>query len=106
MTSFRTDLQAIKGKVLYNRQPRTGSGEEKSVIFCFDLVEREEKTVLDETGAFEVTADGRKMLVAQKDKYAILEIKAAKKFEKPIVTADMEAPLDPRAEWRQMFADA
>ncbi len=101
-----TDLQVIKGKVLYRRQPRTGSGDEKNAIVYFDLVEREEKTVLDDADAFEVTADGKKMLVEQKDKYAILEIKAAQKFEKPIVTADMEAPVDPRSEWRQMFADA
>ena len=101
-----TDLQAIKGKLLYRRQPRAGSGEEKSAIVYFDLVEREEKTVLDDASGFEVTADGKKMLVGQSNKYAILEIKAAQKFEKPIVTADMEAPVDPRAEWRQMFADA
>ena len=55
--------------------------------------------------AFEVTADGKKMLVVSKEKFAILEIKAAQKFEKPMVTADMEAPVDPRAEWRQMFTD-
>ena len=101
-----TDLQAIKGKLLYRRQPRAGSGEEKSAIVYFDLVEREEKTVLDDASGFEVTGDGKKMLVGQNNKYAILEIKAAQKFEKPIVTADMEAPVDPRAEWRQIFADA
>jgi tricorn protease len=100
------DLQAIKGKLLYRRQPRTGSGEEKSAIVYFDLTEREEKTVLDDASDFEVTHDGKKMLVRQNNKYAILEIKAAQKFEKPIVTADMEAPVDPRAEWRQMFSDA
>jgi tricorn protease len=100
------DLQAIKGKVIYRRQPRTGSGEEKSAIVYFDLTEREEKTVLDDAADFEVTHDGKKMLVRQNNKYAILEIKAAQKFEKPIVTADMEAPVDPRAEWRQLFADA
>jgi tricorn protease len=101
-----TDLQSIKGKLLYRRQPRTGSGEEKSAIVWFDLVEREEKTVLEDAAGFEVTADGKKMLVRQASKYAILEIKVPQKFEKPIVTADMEAPVDPRAEWRQMFADA
>lgn len=100
------DLQAIKGKLLYRRQPRTGSGEEKSAIVYFDLTEREEKTVLDDASDFEVTHDGKKMLVRQGNKYAILDIKAAQKFEKPIVTADMEAPIDPRAEWRQLFADA
>jgi tricorn protease len=100
------DLQAIKGKLLYRRQPRTGSGEEKSAIVYFDLTEREEKTVLDDASDFEVTHDGKRMLARQNNRFAILEIKAAQKFEKPIVTADMEAPIDPRAEWRQMFADA
>lgn len=99
------DLQAIKGKLLYRRNPRTGSGEEKSPIIFFDLAEREEKTVLDEADRFETTFDGKKMLVVQGNRYAILEIKAAQKFEKPMVTADMEAPVEPRAEWRQMFAD-
>ncbi|PYR89760.1 MAG: peptidase S41 [Acidobacteria bacterium] len=100
------DLAAIKGKLLYRRAPRAGSGDEKSPIVFFDLAEREEKTVLEDADGFEATADGKKMLVTSKDKYAIVEIKPAQKFEKPMATADMEAPVDPRAEWRQMFADA
>src|SRR5205823_9611733 len=100
------DLSAIKGKLLYRRAPRAGSGDEKSPIVFFDLAEREEKTVLEDADGFEATADGKKMLVTSKDKYAIVEIKPAQKFEKPMATADMEAPVDPRAEWRQMFADA
>jgi tricorn protease len=100
------NLQAIKGKLLYRRQPRTGSGDDKSAIAYFDFAEREEKAVLDDVTGFEVTFDGKKMLVGSKGKFAILDIKAGQKFEKPMVTADMEAPVDPRAEWRQMFADA
>jgi tricorn protease len=99
------NLHAIKGKLLYRRRPRTGSGEEKSSIVYFDLTEREEKTVLEEGEGFETTFDGKKMLVVSKKKFAILEIKEKQKFEKPMVTADLEAPVDPRAEWRQMFAD-
>lgn len=99
------DLHAIKGKLLYRRQPRTGSGDEKSAIAYFDFAEREEKTVLDDADAFEATADGKKMLVINKKKYAILDIKAGQKFEKPMVTSEMESPVDPRAEWRQMFRD-
>jgi tricorn protease len=100
------DLQAIKGKLLYRRQPRSGSGDDKSAIAYFDFAEREEKAVLDDVVGFEVTFDGKKMLVGSKGKFAILDIKAAQKFEKPMVTADLEAPVEPRAEWRQMFADA
>jgi len=56
------DVQAIKGKLLYRRQPRAGSGDEKNAIVYFDLAEREEKTVLDDADTFEATADGKKML--------------------------------------------
>ena len=94
-----------KGKLLFQRLPRSGSGDTKSPIVYFDLNEREEKPVLEDAGGFEVTADGKKMLVAFQGRFAILEIKSPQKFEKPIATADMEAPVDPRAEWKQMFED-
>ena len=101
-----SDLFAVKGKVLYRRPPRTGSGEEKSPIVYYDLEEREEKTVLEESDDFEPTVDGKKLLVASKRRFAIVDLKAGVKFEKPMNTADMEMLVDPRAEWRQMFADA
>jgi tricorn protease len=99
-------LSAVKGKLLYRRQPRTGSGEDKSPIVYFDLEEREEKTILEDADGFEVTSDGKKLFVLNKKKYAFVEIKEKQKFEKTMATADMEAPIDPRAEWRQLFADA
>jgi tricorn protease len=99
------NLQSIQGKLLYRRQPRTGSGEEKNAIMYFDFAEREEKTVLDDAESFETSADGKKMLVLNKKKFAIIDVKAAQKLDKPMVTADMEAPVDPRAEWRQIFRD-
>jgi tricorn protease len=107
------NVQAVKGKLLYRRLPRAGSvpgpGAQAAIAY-FDLTEREEKAVLDNASGFEVTADGKKMLVWQmaqgQPQFAILDIKPAVKFEKPIVTADMEAPVNPRAEWRQMFNDS
>ncbi len=56
--------------------------------------------------AFEVTADGKKLLAANDRKFAIVEVKAEQKFEKPMRTAEMQAQVDPRAEWRQIFTDA
>jgi tricorn protease len=99
------DLQSIKGKLLYRRLPRTGSSDDENSIVFFDLTEREEKTVLDDATGFEVTFDGKKMLVLAKEKYAVLDVKASQKFEKPMATADLEAPVSPRAEWRQIFND-
>jgi tricorn protease len=100
------DLQAIKGKLIYRRQPRTGSAEEKSPLVYFDFDEREEKTILDDADAVEVTFEGKKLFVTSKKRYAMVEIKPAQKFEKPMNIADMETTVDPRAEWRQMFTDA
>ncbi|MBA2304699.1 MAG: PD40 domain-containing protein [Acidobacteria bacterium] len=99
------EIQAVKGKLLFRRLPRTGSADTKSPIVYFDFTEREEKPVLDDAAGFEVTADGKKMLVSSQNRFAILEIKSPQKFEKPIATADMEAPVDPRAEWKQIFED-
>lgn len=100
------ELFAVKGKVVYRRLPRTGSGEDKSPVVYFDLEEREEKAVIDDVDAVEVTADGKKLLVANERKFAILELKPGVKLEKPMAVADMEMVVDPVAEWRQMFADA
>ena len=98
-------LHAIKGKLLYRRQPRTGSGDTKSPVVYYDLTEREEKTIIGDADFFETTADGKKVLVAKSRQYGIVDIKPDQKLDKPMRTAEMEAPVDPRAEWRQMFAD-
>jgi tricorn protease len=100
------ELFAAKGKVAYRRVPRTGSGDTKASLIFFDLEEREEKTVLEDVDGFELTADGKKALVDRDDKYAIVELKKEVKFEKPLRIDEMEMTVDPRAEWRQMFADA
>lgn len=99
-------LRAVKGKILYRRLPRTGSGETKSALVYFDLEEREEKAVLDEADGFEASHDGKKVFVRSGTRYAIVDLKAAQKLEKPMRTGEMETLVDPRAEWRQMFTDA
>jgi tricorn protease len=100
------NLQAVKGKLLYRRSPRAGTHEEKSPIVFFDLEAREEKTVVDDADAFEVTFDGKKMLAAQKKKFAILDVKEKQSFDKPLNLDDIQVPVEPRAEWRQIFMDA
>src|SRR5262245_62073363 len=99
------DLQAVKGKLLFRRLPRAGTHDEKSPIVYFDFEDREEKTILDDADGFEVTFDGKKMLVTSKNKYAIVDVKEKQKFEKPIDLAAIEVPVEPRAEWKQIFMD-
>jgi tricorn protease len=101
-----TELQAVSGKVLYRRLPNTGSADEASPVMYYDLKEREEKTVLKDADGFLISADGKKMLVVKDRKLAILDVKPNQKIEKPLRTSEMEVTVDPRAEWRQLFADA
>jgi tricorn protease len=99
------DLHAVKGKVIYRRQPRAGSNDEKSPVVFFDLEEREEKTVLDDASGMEVTFDGKKLLAWSKRKFAVVEVKEKQTYDKPMNLADIEVPVDPRAEWKQIFLD-
>ena len=87
--------------------PRTGSASEKAALVYFDLDEREEKTVLDDVGrASTRRPTARSSSSAQTRSSRIVEAKAAQKIEKALRTGEMEAAVDPRAEWQQMFDDA
>jgi tricorn protease len=101
-----TGLAAVKGKVLYQRRPRTGSDEESSPIVFWDLEDREEKTILDDADGYSVSANGKKMIVAANSKVAIVDVAPEQKMDKPLATSSMEMTVDPVAEWRQIFNDA
>ncbi|MGE5236460.1 MAG: S41 family peptidase [Acidobacteriota bacterium] len=98
-------LAAVKGKVIYRRLPRTGSDDKKSPVVYYDLEEREEKTVVGDADGFQVTADGKKLLVWKKGSYAIVDVKPDQKMEKTLPTSDLAMTLDPPAEWHQIFND-
>ncbi len=96
-----------KGKVLYHRQARAGSVEDTpSPVVYYDFDEREEKTVVPDADGFMLSADGKKLLVWKDESAAIVKLAADQKMDKPLRLAEMELLVDPRAEWRQLFADA
>ena len=100
-------LSAAEGKVVYWRAPRTGAPpESKGSVVYFDLEERKEETVVDGVDQFQLSADGKKLLVRKDRTFAILDLKPQQKIEKTLRTAELEMPVDPRAEWRQIFNDA
>jgi tricorn protease len=99
-------LAAVSGKLLFRRVPRIGSGEEKTPVVFYDLEKREEKTVIDDVDYMELCANREKLLVRKGGDYAIIEPKEGQKLDKKINTGSFEAPIDPVAEWRQIFTDA
>jgi tricorn protease len=102
------ELQAVAGKVLYHRHPRTGSmmPDERQPVMAYDLKERKEETIVEDATTFIVSADGEKMLVRHQNRFAIVGVGPGQKLEKLLAVDAMEATVDPRAEWRQLFADA
>jgi tricorn protease len=99
------DLQASSGKVVVVRRPRTGSDGRQSALVYWDLKDRKEQTVLDNADDALVTADGKKVLVRQGPRFAIVDLAAGQKFDKPLATGEMVMAVDPAAEWRQIFTD-
>ncbi len=98
-------IRAVSGKVVFLRRPNTGSADEKSALMYYDLEEREEKTIVEDVNVYEVSADGKRVLVGKKGDYAIVDLKADQKLDKKMPVDDMEVTVDPRAEWKQIFND-
>ncbi|MDX1479251.1 MAG: PDZ domain-containing protein, partial [Saprospiraceae bacterium] len=99
-------LYAVSGKVLYNRYPNTGSEGEKPALMYFDLEEREEKKIMDEVNGYALSANGKKVLVRKGQSYGIVDFGPEKKLEHPLALDEMEATINPREEWTQIFNDA
>jgi tricorn protease len=98
-----SNLTAATGKVIYTKLPRAGSsGQDPAVVF-FDLGEKEEKTIIEATSTYDLSADGKKMLVASRGQWGIVDVAPGQSLENRLATGDMEMMLEPRAEWAQMF---
>ena len=99
-------LTAAKGKLIYSHYPNTGSGNNSASIKYYDLKEREEKTIMADAGFYKLAANGEKLLVSAKGKYAVIDIGPDKKMDKTLRTGEMEMTIVPREEWKQIFTDA
>lgn len=95
-----------KGQLIFVRMP-VGGSEEPPAIKLFDITDekREEKTVASGASAFDISADGKKLLVIRGGSASIQDAAPGATGE-PVVTAGMTTEVDPRAEWRQIFTDA
>jgi tricorn protease len=94
------NLQSVGSSVYYLRQ---GSGDSKPALQVYDLATRKE-TALGSVAGFEISADGKKMLVSQDGKYGIIDLPKGKlTVGEPLNLSGMEMRLDRSAEWKQIF---
>ena len=99
-------IGATPGRVLFIRPPRVGSNTKTHPLVAYDLEKREEKVVVDDAHAAELSADGKRLLVTRPGVWRVVGSSEAPKFDKTLPTGSLEAVVDPVAEWRQIFTDA
>ena len=98
-------LHAVTGKVVFHRMPNNGSDEKKKPVAYFDLDKREEKTIVDDADAFQISADEKKILVLKQKGYSVVDVAPDQKLEKRLPTNQLEMTVVPRDEWKQIFND-
>jgi tricorn protease len=102
-------LRAIEGKLFFlelvPNQPHTFN------LHTYDLKERKDEVFLANVRWFWVSADGKKLLyqtAEPQSRYAIVgtDKKPEPKEEDYLKIQALEVPVDPKAEWRQIFREA
>ena len=94
------NITALEGKVFYTRN---GSKDEKRKIFLYDL-EKQKETELGDFNGYEISADGKKMLVGVDGSFAIIDLPSAKiEMKDKLNLSDMKVTLNKQAEWNQMY---
>ena len=80
---------------------------EPAALYVYDLEKQTETQVGAGTG-YEISADGKKMLIGQEgNSYAILDTPTGKAEPREFLDlSDMKVSLDRHAEWRQMFNES
>jgi tricorn protease len=99
------------GKLLYLKsaggENRFGRDNAPSLM-RFDLEKRKEETLLEKVNGFDLSRDGKRLLLLMpRDKWAIAE--AGDKVDPskyPLAVDNVEVRIDPAAEWKQIFDEA
>jgi tricorn protease len=97
------NLQSVGDKLFY---VRSGKRDEKPKLFVYNF-EKQKETELGEINGYEISADGKKMIVGAEGSYAIMELPGSKiDMKDKLNLSDMKVRLDRRAEWNQIFAES
>jgi tricorn protease len=98
--STYANLQSVNGTIYYLRRGSKDSGQ---LLQMFDMVALKE-TALGNAAAYDISANQKKMIVHQDDKYGIIDLPKGKvEISEALNLSGMEVRLDRHAEWRQIF---
>ncbi len=96
-------LSSVGDKLYYIRQ---GLRDQKAKLFLYEL-DKQKETELGEFNGYEISADGKKMLVRQENTYAIIDLPTAKiDIKERLNLSDLTVNLDRQAEWKQIYHES
>jgi tricorn protease len=97
------NLSPLEDKIYYNDMLAGGDG---ITLKFFDLKKKEE-TELGKGMQFSISTDGKKMLIAQEGKYAVIDVPTSKiNLAKFVDLSGMKVYVDKEQEWKQIFDEA
>jgi tricorn protease len=110
------DLRARKNKLFYlsvplaaqQREERSGPPKPSNTLHLFDVKKREDKPLLEGIDQYDLDKDGEKVIYRAEKTYGVVEATPgkAKVGEGKLNISGLQALVDPRAEWREIFREA
>jgi tricorn protease len=97
------NVNMVDGKVYFMRQ---AAQQDHGSLYIFDLEEKKEERLAEKV-SYDITADGKKMLVETKNTYNVIDL-PTKPFtiDKPIDLSGMQKWVDYRQEWKQIYDES
>jgi len=109
-----SDIRLVDDRIFYLRRTVADQegedeteqdGPDRKAHLCFYSMEDRKETVLGEVNAYQISADGKRMLVKIKKDYAIVDLPKDKLETKDheLKLAGLDVQLDKHAEWNQIY---
>ncbi len=102
-------LAVTKEYLVYSRLGAPFYGRDaypESALLLFSLKDRKESTLVEKINGFDVSADGKKVLVRQDRNYKLFDVKPeAKSSAKPVATDGLMVDRVPHEEWVEIFSE-
>ena len=104
-----SDLQVAKTGELYYLKgaPRNRFSRESGNLMHFSLAKRKEEPAVEKVDEFELSRDGKRVLLRMKDIWSISDVgEKIDPAKHKLAIENVEVKIDPIAEWRQIFDEA
>jgi tricorn protease len=96
-------VTAVNGGIYYNE---TSAGDESNSLKYYDLKKKKE-TELGQGMGFDITTDGKKMLVSKQGKYYVIDLPTAKiNLEESVDLSNLKVWVNNAAEWKQIYDES